>query len=317
MEKIILFNPAISSLNLGDHIIAYACKENIESLLKNKMCIDISTHLPISNLYMGLIKNVKYSFVLGSNLLMNNMNGRFRQWDIKLWNTRRINKAILMGVGWHQYSSKTNSYTKKLYNRVLSNEYYHSVRDEYTKIKLNDIGIKNVINTGCPTLWNLDKKHCMQIPKNKSYRVIFTLTDYKKDLVKDKKMINILKNNYEKLYFWIQGGNDYEYLKELYNGSDIEIINPNLEDYNKIIKNGNIDFVGTRLHGGIRALQNKCRTIIISVDNRAKELNRNYNIPIIEREKIDILEEKINKEWETDIHIPIDRIKKWKSQFMV
>lgn len=315
MKKIVLYNPAISSLNIGDEIIEDACKKNLDELFKDSMYIEISTHLPVSNLYMSIIKNVNSSFVLGSNLLMAKMNGLFRQWDIKIWNANLIKPVILMGVGWHQYSKRTNLYTRLLYKKIFSKQYMHSVRDEYTKEKLNEIGITNVINTGCPTLWTLTKEFCKDIPKKKADKVVFTLTDYNKDVENDKKLIEILRKNYKEIYFWVQGADDYEYLQELNELKDIKIIAPNLKSYDKILKKENIDFIGTRLHGGIRALQNKRRTIIISVDNRATELNKNYNIPIIQRDDISHLEDIINNDLVTDINIPEENIKKWKSQF--
>lgn len=315
MKKIVLYNPAISSLNLGDEIIAQSCKQYIKNIFSNNMYIEISTHLPVNNSYLKRITNIEKTFVLGSNLLMPKMDARFRQWDIKMWNIKNIKPVILMGVGWHHYSNKTTMYTKILYKKLLSSTYIHSVRDEYTKTKLAEIGIKNVINTGCPSFWSLTQEHCKQIPKTKSNKVIFTLTDYKKDYEKDKQLINILKNNYEHIYFWIQGSNDYEYLNEIKGKNKVNIINPSLEEFNKILK-PDIDYIGTRLHGGIKAIQNKCRTIILAVDNRAIELNKDYNIPIINRNKIQDLEKAINSELITNIKIPIQNIEKWKNQFI-
>lgn len=315
MKKIVLYNPAISSLNLGDEIIAEGCKQNLNKLFGDDMYIEISTHLPVNNSYLNRIKDVKYSFVLGSNLLMPKLDARFRQWDIKIWNVDYMKPVILMGVGWNRYSTKTTTYTKNLYKKLLSDKFLHSVRDKYTEQKLKEIGIDNVLNTGCPTFWNLDKEHCKSIPRIKSDKVIFTLTDYKRDLVKDKKLIEILKKNYKKVYFWIQGSDDYEYFKQIRLDKDIEIIPPKLEEFDKILKT-NVDYVGTRLHGGIRALQYGCRSIILAVDNRAIELNKDYSIPILQRENIDKLEEMINKELVTDILLPSENIEKWKKQFV-
>ena len=125
MENVILFNPGQSTLNVGDQIIADACYNAINNILEGKKYIDFSTHLPISNKYLKNINNQSYKFVLGSNLLMSNMCGRFRQWDIKLWNKNVLKDSILLGVGWHQYSHKANLYTKLLYNSVLSKKYIH------------------------------------------------------------------------------------------------------------------------------------------------------------------------------------------------
>lgn len=316
MKKIILYNPAITSINIGDEIIAEECKNNLFKLFSGDMFIEISTHLPLSNNYLKRIQDKQFSFVLGSNLLMPKMDARFRQWDIKIWNKKYIRPVILMGVGWHHYSNKTTAYTKRLYNQIFSKKYFHSVRDEYTKNKLKEIGIENVINTGCPTFWSLDKEHCEKIPKEKSDKVIFTLTDYKKDFEKDKNLIKILKKNYKEIYFWPQGYGDYDYLKKIDNTQNIKLVNPSLSEFNKVLMQ-DIDYIGTRLHGGIRALKYKCRTIILAVDNRAIELNKDYNIPVINRNDINNLDEKINSSFGINIQLPVDNINKWKNQFKI
>lgn len=315
MDNTILFNPGQASLNLGDEIIEDACKKVLEEILDNQQYVNISTHLPISNRYLRYIKNPKFKFVLGSNLLMSNMCGIFRQWDIKIWNKRVLKDTILFGAGWHQYTKRTNLYTKFLYKSIFNKKYMHSVRDEYTKNKLTDIGIENVINTGCPTLWSLTKQHCKEIDTKKAANVIFTVTDYNRDAENDKKMINILKQNYKKIYFWPQGIDDYNYLSDLGFKDEFEIIEPNLKSYDELLEKEKLDFVGTRLHSGIRALQKKQRTIIISIDNRAEEMAKDYNLNIIKRNNIEELSNLINSNIITDIKLPEENIRRWKEQF--
>ena len=77
-----------------------------------------------------------------------------------------------------------------------------------------------------------------------------------------------------------------------------------------------VDYVGTRLHAGIRALSKGHRTIVISIDNRAKNIGKDTGLPTIEREDIEVLlQDKINSEFATNIHMPINNIKQWKKQF--
>ena len=76
------------------------------------------------------------------------------------------------------------------------------------------------------------------------------------------------------------------YFKTLKKTNEIEIINPHLSDYDNFLKKHEVDFIGTRLHGGIRALQHKRRSIIIGIDNRATELNRDFNLPVVNQENI-------------------------------
>ena len=127
--------------------------------------------------------------------------------------------------------------------------------------------------------------------------------------------IDTLIKNYEKIYFWVQGSEDYEYLKSLKNTENVIIINPTLESYREILQKGNIDYVGTRLHAGIYAMANKVRSIIISIDNRAQDMAETYNINTINKDEIASLDSKINSEFKTNINIDQEKINEWKNQF--
>lgn len=314
IKKIVLYNPAISSLNMGDHIIFEGANNQLEDLLNQAFVVEISTHLPVSR-YLRHTKDFDYKFVCGSNLLRGKMNRLFRQWDINIFNASQVGPCILVGAGWWQYGDEPNLYTKKLYKKVLSSNYYHSVRDSYTEKQLNKMGFNNVINTACPTMWSLTKEHCKDIPKEKAKEVVCTITDYNQDIERDSKLFQILCDNYENVYLWIQGTKDYEYFQKLnIKNQKVQIISPNMKSYDSVLEK-DIDYVGTRLHAGVRALQKKKRTIIIGIDNRAIEKQKDFNLTCINRDEIEALEEKINSIFSTEINIPIDNINKWKSQF--
>ena len=88
------------------------------------------------------------------------------------------------------------------------------------------------------------------------------------------------------------------------------------EEYDKFLVENDCDFVGTRLHAGIKAMQRYRRAIIIIVDNRARSMKRDYNLNCIERDNIDEqLETYINGDFKTDIHLNTSNIEKWKNQF--
>ena len=246
---------------------------------------------------------------------MGKLNGRFKQWHIGYQDIKFLRNAIIVGAGWWQYNNEPNLYTKILYRNIFNKDYIHSVRDDYSVQMLNKVGIHNVINTGCATMWDLTPEHCSQITAKKSDSVVFTLTDYKKDASRDKQLIDILSQNYSKIYFWPQGVGDFDYYHSLDHSGDIVIIPPNLKAYNEILDNEDIDYVGTRLHGGIRALQKKRRTIIIAIDNRAKEKQKDFNLVCVDRNDIDALKSLIVGEWKTNIQIPLDNIALWKAQF--
>lgn len=324
-SKIILFNTAICSRNIGDYIIMQSSNKFLKKFFRKEFFIDIPTHIKLDILNYNLLEKNKYIFICGTNLLKPfKLNNRKNQWKIGLLFLlyiliKKENNIILTGVGWNSYRIKKWSFLeKKITKLLLNNKFIHSVRDEFTKQKLNEIGIYNVINTGCLTTWELTKEHCKDIPKIKSEKVVVTLTDYDRNIEKDKEIFSILEKNYKKLYFWPQGSNDLEYINDLLKNSiNYEIIPPSLEAYEEFLETNECDFVGTRLHGGIKALQNKRRTIIVGIDNRAIEMSE-IGLPVIKRENIEIgLEKMINSELEVKINLPIENIEKWKAQFKI
>ncbi len=322
MKSILMFNTGIATLNTGDEIINESIKRNWPEIYKDNYIMTFPTHTPSFYWWQNLLmkKNKIYAgadlkFLCGTNIIYTNMLRPEPAWNLFLGNTKIAEGTICVGTGIGINSKKTTFYTKRFFKKVLSHKYIHSVRDEKTREFLEELGFK-AINTGCPTLWGLTPKFCKSIPTKKSNKVIFTLTGYESDIENDQLMINILKQNYEKLYFWPQSLGDIEYLKSLSNIENISYIAPNIIEYDKIL-NDDIDYVGNRLHGGIFAMQHKCRTIIISIDYRAREMAETYSFKCIERNKIsDMLEDLINSEWETRIDgLDFEKIEEWKRQF--
>ena len=122
----------------------------------------------------------------------------------------------------------------------------------------------------------------------------------------------------KKVFFWSQGVYDLAYLKSINRSNKISYINPNLDGFREFLvsNNRNLDYVGTRLHGGIMALNYKVRTIIIAVDNRTVEMGSDLNIPYVLRDNIeDELEKKINSDFNTSLSINNKEIESWKNQF--
>src|SRR5262249_1433117 len=122
----------------------------------------------------------RYKIVFGTNLLSSDILAH-NQWKCDLYKINHICGAVLMGVGWYQYQPDPTFITTLYYKHVLHPEIIHSVRDSYTEQKMNKMGFKNVVNTGCPTTWNLTEDLCKTIPASRSGSVLFTLTDYRPD----------------------------------------------------------------------------------------------------------------------------------------
>jgi polysaccharide pyruvyl transferase WcaK-like protein len=268
------------------------------------------------------LKNIFYSydfdyrFVCGSNLIRGKMNRLVKLWDINLRSASIVSPLILIGVGWWKKGDLPNQYSKLLYSRLLDKKMLHSVRDNFTLSQFQAMGFKNIINTACPTMWNLTKDHCKDIPKNKAKDVITTLTDYDKNPLADQQMLNILSKKYRKVFLWLQGVNDFNYAHLLNLPTNLELVNPNLEDYDTLLETQDIDYVGTRLHAGIRALQKKRRTIILAVDHRALEKKKDFNLTVLDRNDIHLLEGMIDDTFKTDIQLPLENIQTWKNQFV-
>lgn len=322
MKSIILLNTGIATQNIGDEIINDSIKRNWSGLYRCNYIYNMPSHTPPYSWWQQLLfkkklsafKNADIKFLCGTNALYTNMLRPVPQWNIHLWNHRMFDNTVLLGVGAGINSSSINYYTRNLYSKVLNHDLVHSVRDDNTVDFLNKMGF-NAINTGCPTLWGFVDGFCRDIPSTKSDSVVFTLTGYQPDRENDKLMIEILERNYSNLYFWPQTFADFDYFKSLGDFRS-SVVAPNLVAYDEIL-NQNVDYVGNRLHGGIRALQHKKRALIIAIDYRARNMRDKNSLPVIDREEIiSHLDNWINSD--TKINITgIDKsvIAKWQSQF--
>ena len=316
MKRIVCLNPAVSTTNMGDHIIAECAKEQLQCVLRDSFTVDISTHLPISDFYADYLANADLRFVLGTNLLRNTMTRKFRQWDIDARSAKKLSPSVLMGVGWHNDGEACPRRVENLYRTILAaSPYTHSVRDSYTLKRLSELGITNVLNTGCPSMWKLTSEHCRTIPEGKAENVVFTVTDYHPNVEDDVRVLRLLKARYKTVYIWLQGYYDADYLRENALCDGVTVLPPALAGYDALLSRDDVEYVGTRLHGGIRALQHGRRTMILAVDERAVEKQKDFNLPVVRRTECDRLEALIEASRPTEIHIAEREIAQWKAQF--
>ncbi|MFC3199656.1 polysaccharide pyruvyl transferase family protein [Parapedobacter deserti] len=313
MPKII-FDTSIGTTNLGDHIIMDSVYRIADELFIDDFVINVPTHFSIHPKDLPKLRKYDMGIVGGTNLLKNDTL-RSSQWKVGVKDLMVLHhKAVLLGVGWWQYQEKPVSvYSRMMYKGLLSQKYLHAVRDNYTLQKLNEMGIRNVINTGCPTVWELDEPHCSQINPAKRDIVVTTITDYMRDADNDRRMLEILKKNYREVHVWIQGLKDRTYIESL--APDIHYIAPKLSAFDAFLEKHPCEYVGTRLHAGIRALQKKRRAIIIGIDNRALEMRNDIGLNVLERQRIELLEEKIHEEMSVRLYLNDEAIQRWKGQF--
>lgn len=325
MKKIVIYDTALGTSNIGDEIILDAIYKNMAEIFAQGTALRFATHVENFNPVQMLRRSMKvkycqeadWKFVCGTNLFSQRMLGKINsQWQLKLHNKSIYNNCILIGVGATSGGENMDFWAKYLYKSVISKEYTHSVRDDMTKRMMESLGLK-AINTGCPTLWKLSEDFCRTIPTSKSDNCIFTVSGYveQKDPVSDQLLIDILKSNYKKLWVWIQTTEDDAYLSSLKGTENIERIY-SLDEYHRILVENDTDYIGTRLHGGVYAMQHAKRSIVVSIDHRAEGFHETNNLPIITRSDIaSHLENRINEDFKTEIILDQNAINKFKSQF--
>lgn len=315
MNVISVFDTTISEYNLGNQIIMDSVQRELDDIFGNKFQYNIP-YQQVNRNIRKCFKQSDYVFFGGTNSLSSFMN-KYKQWDINLFKTLYVKDVIMLGIGWWQYQDDPNYYTKLILNRALSKHYYHSARDSYTADKLKRLGFK-VLNTGCPTTWGLTRKKLENLNgKNKQESVVITFTDYNKDFENDKKLLNICKENYKNIFAWPQGIGDLEYIKMIDKEGVVKIIDSNLKAYDEILINKNVDYIGTRLHAGIRALQYNVRAFFVAIDNRTIEIGKDIGIPYVKRENVLDLYKFINSQYNSNFNINYDAIEKWKNQFKI
>ena len=217
MENILLLDTSFASFNKGDDIIMECTRKELGSLLEGNFELNLPTHVSPFHWYQVLRASKSYrtyadcrlKFVGGSNILVPNLLTHYAQWNINIFNYHALKGTIMVGVGAGAGAeSGSNWYTRYIYQHMLNREYYHSARDERSKIYMESLGLK-AINTGCVTMWILTPEFCSQIPKEKADKVVFTITSGCFD-ERDQVMLDSLLKNYKEVYFWPQGLGDYQ-----------------------------------------------------------------------------------------------------------
>lgn len=321
MEKVLLIDTSVGSFNRGDDIIMECVRKELAFITQNRFVLTLPSHVSSFHWYQIWKNSLAYQnyakanlkFAGGSNLLVKNLFTHYPQWNINCFNCDYLKGTVLVGVG-AGAGEKTNRYTEYVYHKILSTKYLHSVRDERTKRFLDDIGIKS-INTGCATMWMFTPSFCETIPCGKSSEVVFSITPFEKKEEKYQELIDVLRANYDRLYFWPQGDADYDYLMQYRGVENLHILSPTKDCYDQFLSEHQIDYVGTRLHGGIYAMRHRRRAIVIAIDERARGINESNNLNCVEFDEIANIERVINLSLPTRVRMDFDAIRKWKAQF--
>lgn len=314
METITIVDTSISTDNVGDEIIMDAVNEIVSDLFPNAYIFRVPSHDALSERTRAFVRKSAWCFIGGTNLLSSVIN----PWN--LWRLDRLaanafgsSRTICLGTGWNDYMQSPSSESKILLETALSSNHVHAVRDKYTQDHLTSIGINSVF-TSCPTTWVLSSKFCSKIPTKKAKIAIITLSAWRAEIELDKAWIDIVRDNYDEVFFFSQMQDDFQYLAGL-GYDDIKTVAATVQAYDRFLNDHDVDFIGTRLHGGIRALQKGRRALILSIDNRAAEMGRDTGLPVLPRSDSAAVGKWINGAPPLTITLPEDAIASWKRQF--
>lgn len=299
-------DPSLNSRNTGDQIIADAVKREITASLPEAEVVRLPTQTFLNKSERMLARSCDKFIVGGTNLLNGNI-PRYIQWrlDPGSYSTYKA-RVSLMGVGWWQYQARTNGLSKHIWKSLLGNG-ANSVRDSYTASRLAEFGVQ-ALNTSCPTVWQLPLD--TPVRTTAPSKVLMTITDYHKNPNRDARLIEGLRDRYDDVLVWPQGSQDLEYLTGLDRG--VEFIGPELSDFDAALKDGAVDYVGTRLHAGIRALQFGVKSTILAIDNRAAEISRDIGLPVMSNELTEADWRQVDERPTIRLEISHGAIRQWK-----
>jgi polysaccharide pyruvyl transferase WcaK-like protein len=315
VAAVTLLDTALASTNLGDEIIMEAVRRELDGLFDDRLTFTVASHEWMGAQSRMVIRRSSLAIAGGTNLLSSRM--WFRpNWKLRPWDAALGQRVVLMGVGWYQYQGGPDPYSAWLISSLLSKSWLHSVRESLAAEMLASIGVHNVINTGCPTIWRLTPDACARIPGRKADTVLTTVNSYGglKNVEADRRMLELLKRAYGSVHLWVQTHSDYEYANSLTDG--LTFVSPNLRSLDAALNAPvELDYVGNRLHAGIRALQHGRRAIIVEIDNRAREMGKDFGLPTVARHDFDKLQAMISEPFQIAVRPPLDAIAQWKRQF--
>ncbi len=310
---IVLVDPGMNSTNVGDQIISEAVNKQFVEPARSagKEVVSIPMHGGISDASRAAIERASDVVVSGTNLLSDHM--RFRrawQWDRSDIELTR-GKLTAFGVGWWQYQRAGIDPLSAAWLRSLAGGSPWAVRDEYSADRLNRAGVE-AVHASCPTLWNCE----YQTMPGGNARVVVTLTDYNQERSADQHLVSTINAMFDDVLFWPQGPGDRAYILSLSGTTESQILPPTLEGFDNALKQSSTAYVGLRLHGGIRAMQFGVPSLILSVDNRAREIAKSVGLVAPSRHAIGQVADLLRSESTHRLRLPSAAIEGWRSRWI-
>jgi len=277
----------LGSRNLGDSVIVNAIKLIFGSW-NIPFLAEFSTHRQWTTEEVKIAKCADYFIVGGSNLLTSSLFPlSHTQWKIGVKEFLLLrNKTILFGPGWQGDNADLTLFTSSLYSLLMAKDSPQLVRDGVSKERLLKTN-REIVNSSCPSLFRIQEvKENLKSIGNTT--VVVALSGNIKNIEQDKIILDIALSNYKKVKLFPQGVNDAEYSDKIYFrelGLNYERLNASLEDFSRELETGS-HFFGTRLHGGIFAMQHGNPSTIIDIDTRARNLFIGSGYEVLERKNL-------------------------------
>ncbi len=316
-DSVVVFDPAITTRNCGDQVISDAVFRELIRLFPDLFHVSVPTHERIGLRSYRFCAGARVRLVGGSNILAPNF-GFDSQWRIRPWDLAFVKDLVLLGVGWRNYKQRSHSLSDLLLRRALHRTAVHSARDGFTRSMLEQRGVGNVVNTSCVTMWDLDVEGLSRLPARKAGTVVTTVNADHHRHPFDRQLLGVLCDLYESVYLWPQGIADQTYISELLQAFPrASALGANLASYDQLLSHAeDLEFVGNRLHGGVRALQHGHRAMIVSIDNRASEIARDTNLPVLDLSAGEsVLRQRLTRPEPIEIRLPTEAIATWRAQF--
>lgn len=312
MRHVHLIDTAIASDNAGDEIIMAEVRRQILPLIGDAVITTSSGHDGLGRFGRDAAVRADVVFLCGTNALSARfrLGGRF-MWHVGLADLSALRgKVVLVGVGANKDFTRIDPRQKWLLRHLLSDRHLHAVRDGTALRLLQAIG-RNGANTACPTLWGIDGA---AIPQDRARRATLTLTQHRADPT-DAALLAQLLALYDEVWFWPQQLRDLDYLRSLPGAERVRVLAPNLPAYDAHLAAAPTDVVGTRLHGTIRGLHHGRRSLVVVVDNRARDIGAETGLPVIARADMAGLTARLSAPLPTPLRLPSVAIDRFTTQF--
>ena len=311
-----LLDTSVASDNVGDEIITRYLRAQLEATFPDAYFTTSASHDGLGRFGRGLVEAADAVFLLGTNALYDRWRARGGLMPMSRADVRAMDgKLVLFGVGANRaWTGRADRRQVRRLSRLLSQRFTHSVRDS-SAMKIVEAAGRCVLNGACPTIWTLPRQQSFAPARPE--HVIFSLTAYRADRDADARFLDWLKTRYTRFSFWPQQVEDIAYFDSFANRPDATRIAPNLAAFDRALADpAALDVVGSRLHGGIHGLHAGRRSVILAVDNRAREIGAETQIPVLDRaEAPDRLDALLDALIEIDVTASHELATRYLSQF--